>query len=448
MATEPDSTSLAGAPTRARRPGGRADWRPMESRRPPGAHHAVAAVALGLGLLALTSTLRTVDFGNPVGGGDLQYYEKRANQIRANEIPYHDFYYEYPPASIPVIVLPLSAPGSYVQAFRIEQWLLAATALVLAVGVTLRSTASVIRLYATAAFIGVSPLLLGSVLFNRFDLWPAALVAGGLVAVLFGRERLGFGILAVATAAKIYPVVVTAVALLWLFRERGLRRARDALLVWALVGLVITLPFAIIAFGGLGYSFYTQFTRGLQVESLAASTLLAAHQLGVYDPTIIYALSNDIGGTAASVLAAFQSVVQVGAVALVLLLLWQVPKPVAPELLLTASAAAVTAFVTFGKVLSPQYVIWLIPLVPVVARSIWIPATALLGLALVLTNLWFPEHYGDVIHLTGWGWLVLVRNLVLVALFGVLVSPLALARRRASRPLEAAGSRPAPATGG
>jgi hypothetical protein len=418
----------------------------MESRRSrPAARHVIASVALGLVLLGVTSSLRTVDFGNPAPGSDVRYYEQRARQMQDGEIPYHDFYYEYPPASLPAILVPLWTPGSYVKAFRVEQWLLAAAALVLAVVLALRSGAATIRLYATGVFVGVTPLLLGSVLFNRFDLWPTALVVAGLVAILYGRELEGFGILAVATAAKIFPVVVTAAAAVWLYRRRGLVRTRNALLVWAAVGLVIALPFALVGFGGLGYSFYTQFTRGLQVESLAASALLAAHQIGVYDPTIVASLSHNLGGTTASLVAAFQSVVQIGAVGIVLLLLWRAPKPMTPELLLTASAAAVAAFVTFGKVLSPQYVIWLIPLVPVVARTIWIPATLLLGLALVLTNVWFPEHYGDIIHLGAWGWLVLVRNLVLVALFVVLVTPLAAAGRRASRPLEAGGTRPAPA---
>ena len=61
---------------------------------------------------------------------------------------------------------------------------------------------------------------------------------------------------------------------------------------------VVVLPFAIVAFGGLGFSFYTQSTRPLQVESLGASILLAADSVGVYDAHMIggKANSNDLDG--------------------------------------------------------------------------------------------------------------------------------------------------------
>jgi hypothetical protein len=93
------------------------------------------------------------------------------------------------------------------------------------------------------------------------------------------------------------------------------------------------------------------------------------------------------------------------------------------------SAAAVCAFVAFGKVLSPQYLIWLIPLVAVVRGARGAAALALLTAACVLTQVWFPIRYfayAERFHLAG---VVLVRDLVLVALLAVLSLP---ARRRGS----------------
>ena len=59
------------------------------------------------------------------------------------------------------------------------------------------------------------------------------------------------------------------------------------------------------------------------------------------------------------------------------------------------SAAAVVAFVALGKVLSPQFLIWLAPLVPLVAGRRGLRASVLLVVALVLTQLWFPSATGS-----------------------------------------------------
>ena len=84
----------------------------------------------------------------------------------------------------------------------------------------------------------------------------------------------------------------------------------------------------------------------------------------------------------------------------------------------------------FGKVLSPQFLIWLVPLVPLLAGGTGAAASAVLACALVVTQLWFPFRYWDVVALSGAGWLVLARDLLLVGLFGVLA--VATRRRRGS----------------
>jgi hypothetical protein len=78
--------------------------------------------------------------------------------------------------------------------------------------------------------------------------------------------------------------------------------------------------------------------------------------------------------------------------------------------------------VAFGKVLSPQFLIWLIPVVPLVAGRRGLIATLLLAAALVVTQLWFPYRYWElVLHFGALeSWLVLIRDLVLVALFAYL----------------------------
>ena len=140
-------------------------------------------------------------------------------------------------------------------------------------------------------------------------------------------------------------------------------------------------------------------------------------------------------------MAAASSVLEVAA----LLAIWLIYMrgPATRERLLTASAAAVCAFVAFNKVLSPQYVIWLVPLVPLVSlvRGRRGPiAIGLLAAAMVLTQTWFPYRYWHLVYtldptLT---WLVLARDLALVGLLAVLAWPdvplRALLPRRRLRP--------------
>jgi hypothetical protein len=87
------------------------------------------------------------------------------------------------------------------------------------------------------------------------------------------------------------------------------------------------------------------------------------------------------------------------------------------------AAAVLVAFVALGKVLSPQFLIWLVPLVPLVAGRRGVAAGLLLGVAMVTTQLWFPYRYWDLVHEfdAAASWLVLLRDLVLVGLLLVLL---------------------------
>src|SRR5581483_644735 len=85
----------------------------------------------------------------------------------------------------------------------------------------------------------------------------------------------------------------------------------------------------------------------------------------------------------------------------------------------------VCAFIVFDRVLSPQYLLWLVPLVMLVVPSRrGLYAAGLLAAAMALTQIWFPHHFVGLKHfqpLESWG--VIARDLVLLALFGTLAWP-------------------------
>ena len=150
--------------------------------------------------------------------------------------------------------------------------------------------------------------------------------------------------------------------------------------------------------------------------------------MGLYETSLQSGLAKELVGTAADVVAVLSSALQLAAVLAAAWWFWRGPRDAAA--LLTASAAVVASFVAFGKVLSPQYVIWLIPLAPLVARRVWLATMALTATATGLTNVYFPWHYRGIREVTSWVWVLAARNLVLVALALVLLDQL---RREAGR---------------
>jgi hypothetical protein len=177
----------------------------------------------------------------------------------------------------------------------------------------------------------------------------------------------------------------------------------------------------------------------LQIESLGAALLLARHHVFGYGLTMDSSHgSQNLAGTAPDAFAVALSVLQL--LALIATWILFARGPATRERLLLASAAALVAFVALGKVLSPQFLIWLIPVVPLVYGRRGLTASVLLAVALVVTQLWFPYRYWDLaLHFGALeSWLVLIRDLVLVALFVYLARGLVdrdserLAARRAA----------------
>jgi Glycosyltransferase family 87 len=358
---------------------------------------------------------------------DLPVYERFGEAMTRGDVPYRDFAVEYPPAALPVFVLPALGEGDSDAYRRRFEGLMAAFGAVTTVCVALALAAlgaARRRLVAGVAFAALAPLLLGSVLLSRFDLWPTAIVAAAVAAIVSGRLRLGSGLLGLGVAAKLWPGVLVPLVLAYVWRTRGRREALVCAGVFAAVVLVCFLPFLLLAPVDVLESVWRQARRPLQIESLGSALLLAGHHLFGLDLTMKSSSgSQNLDGGLPDAIAVVQGLVQL--VVLVALWIAFARGPATRERVVRYAAAAVCAFVVLGKVLSPQFLIWLIPLVPLVRGRRGLLASALLAVALVLTQLWFPYRYWDLALAFDEpaSWLVLARDLVLVALLLVLVEP-------------------------
>ena len=354
-------------------------------------------------------------------------YEQYGERMTQGDVPYRDFTVEYPPAALPVFVVPALGGGDSETYRRRFEGLMAgfgAAAVVCLTFALAALGAGLARVAAAVGFAALAPLLLGSVVLSRFDLWPTAIVIGALAALLSGRLRLGSGLLGLGVAAKLWPGVLVPLALVYVWRERG---RREALVCAGVLGAVVVLcflPFLLLAPVDVLDSVWRQARRPLQIESLGSAVLLAAHHSFGLDLTMKSSSgSQNLDGALADVVAILQGLLQLS----VLLALWVsfTRGPATGERLVRYCAAVVCAFVALGKVLSPQFLIWLIPLVPLVRGRRGLTAAALLAAALALTQQWFPYRYWDLALRfdTAASWLVLARDLVLVALLIVLVDP-------------------------
>jgi hypothetical protein len=366
---------------------------------------------------------------------DTPTYQRFGDAILDGQVPYRDFDVEYPPGALPAFILPsLAGADNYRTVFEVLM-LLCGLGVVALVARTLdEAGAGRERQLAACALVGLAPLALGSVVLTRFDLWPALVTAGAVAAFVSGRDRVAFGLLGLAVSVKVYPGVLVPIALLYVARWRGSRETLVGLGIFAGVLAAVLIPFAVVSPDGLLHAFTEQARRPLQIESLGSSALLAAATLGIYDPTIVSSFgSQNLSGQLPDTFAGLQTAVQVLAVVGVWVL-FAVSRRGTAELF-AASAAAVAAFAVFGKVLSPQFLIWLIPLVALVAGRVGAVAWGLFALALVLTHSYFPERYFDGLLTLDAGpvWVLVARNAAFVALAALLAIEVGSRRRELRR---------------
>jgi hypothetical protein len=243
--------------------------------------------------------------------------------------PYRDFPVEYGPLTTLIDRTMLAAPT-----IEGTEWRLALVNVVCDALVVVALTTWGVR--AAIAYLILSTPVMPFVYF-RTDLLPVALLVAGLALPLRGKERIGGLSVALGFLAKLWP----AIAIPSLLYERW--RAG----VWALVATVVsTIAWLIWAPSGPWDVLSFRHATGWQIESTIGAVLLASGaeprldqgawraggSLPIARPLLILVLAIGIG------------------------MLWRYRRDVIAT---TLAAIAVMLFV--APILSPQYVIWLLP---------------------------------------------------------------------------------------
>lgn len=354
-------------------------------------------------------------------------YHRWYGVLRHGTFPLHDVTWQYPPGAALVILAPALLPFlSYTAAFF---WLACLADAVILVALLRDSR---VRRGGRMAGVWVwvgGGTLLGPILYARYDVIVTAV--GVLALLCFPRRPKTAGVLAgVGAMLKVWPL------LLLIGAPRG-RATRRSWLSAAVTMGVIALAFHLAMPGSLSFLAY-QRDRGTEVESLGATVFHIARHFGWHGIARMHYGSVEFIGPHVHLVSTAAMALTV--LAFGWLLLWRLrARTYTVATPYDAAFTALLVFTTTSRVISPQYMVWLVGIgaVCMTLREsvVRLPVVLMLG-ATLFTTLEFPIFFEDIAASDKLGvTLIVARNglLVLASLSACRRLWVATVPRRAAR---------------
>jgi hypothetical protein len=379
------------------------------------AHGHLATAALAY-LLVVAIIVVVFGFWAPYYGlydqTDLPIIRRYAALLDRGLAPYAALRMEYPPLMVALIAAPAKVLRtiSYEWRFTFEMFVLGGLA---AVATSAASNATGTRKHVVAVAFAVAVLATGPLLGTRNDASVALVFA--VFAYAAGRQRwtAAAAVCGIGFALKLTPAMLLPMGLLV-----GQNRVRQLGAFTACAAI----PFLPFVDGGVERVFTYHLARPLQVESVLSTPLHVAHLAGILNASVGYAFGSDYleapgaagiaRASAAIALLGFGAVFAVG---------HRRKDEIRrdPNVVWLWMHCVILAFLCTSKVLSPQFVIWLLPTTSLIAAAFPVVALASLGVML-LTQIEFPMWYPDLIALRPAAVsILLARNALVCAAFGV-----------------------------
>ncbi|HXT17803.1 MAG TPA: glycosyltransferase family 87 protein [Gemmatimonadaceae bacterium] len=368
---------------------------------------------------------------------DVPIYYRYASRALAGAVPYRDFAVEYPPAALIFFGLPrlvATTLTQYYVAFRVE--VVIADLLILVALNAIARRRGLNRVAVLGAYT-VFVLTVGPIIGQDFDIFPAATV---VCALWFAGRSEWFGasiMLAVGILTKLYPLLLVPVFAMQHVRARAYGLLVRCAIVGTATMVVLASPLLLVAPRNmLGFLDYHA-ARGVHAESTYGSLLVAASKLHLVAAAIEYNFSSwNMSGHAAAVVKPLSTVLMLAAVVVVYAMMYRRTRRDEPVDLAAWSALVLFAGLVTSKVLSPQYLIWVMPLVPLIAVRNRALLWTLFALTGVVTYYIFPLRYMALVRTEAPDAVVglVLRNLLLVVTTVVLARGLRLSNRLSSSP--------------
>ena len=327
---------------------------------------------------------------------------------QSNTQPFHALPPEYPFLTLIPFSIPLFAPlGWYQITFSLLMTLVAVLLYMLFVKYQSRTTAIIFACY----------LILGNWASStdRFDLVVAALTVGAILLASKMRWKTAFALLALATLYKFYPVILAIPFLLmqqaqykdekWMTWKRW-----SGLGVFVGLGVLVTLISLLSNINATIIPFLYFRNRPFEIESLPASLIWIGAQLGHPAQANMDYQSLNLTSSLARFISPLMLFGEIAGLLFTCWLQWHKKLTFFEACLLT-----VLLIIATGKVFSPQYLIWVTPLVAMVGRANW-KWVVTWGLVCALTTFMFPFHFTSFADTYAFYPAYLLRNLLVLTL--------------------------------
>jgi hypothetical protein len=353
---------------------------------------------------------------------DLPVYFGYASRIAQGEAPYTKaFAVEYPPLAIALFRIPghTGSESLYGIWFNILMGAVAVATGAVTAYVACRLWPRGGRAYVASVLFPVSVALIGTIVLNRYDMAVSLLIAIFILCLCARWYTAAGFVIGMSFALKITPAALLPLVLLLAGPPR---RWAWPLVAFFAAALAPFVPYLMRSMSGVWHTFQYHLERPLQIESVLGTPQLLGQLLGADWASWTWSHgSHSLVAPGVGLMANMSGGLTLLAVAAVYLFAWlrRDRLRAAPADQVVVVLALLLALMTFSKVLSPQYFVWILPAWALVAaRDRWVAVLG--GLMLALTQAEFPALYWNLLDMQKAPLAIVVaRNTLLLATFAV-----------------------------